>query len=846
MHRPRTLDTRKGAALPDSFTEDSLPGRFSLAARRFAGRPALDDGTTRWSYGELAAESDNLARSISRYAGGREAPVCLLIDQSADLILAILAVLKSGRAYVALDSSDPPGAIRTVVSDAGAVLLICGRSSRELADLAAPPGTRCLGIDDLKGGGEQPAGEPDISPDDDAYIYYTSGTTGAPKGVVDVHRNVLHNVLRYTNSLAIDHDDRLSLIQSSNFSGTVSTIFCALLNGAALFPFDFRRRGVARLARWINENRITVFHSVPLIFEQLMDTGVVFPTIRLIRLEGDRMLPRHLALFKQRFGKDCVLVNGLASTETGLIRQNFLTPQSDNSAAVVPVGYPVKDMEVAIRLADGSTAAETEIGEIVVGSPFLAKGYWRRPDLTAASFAGRQGQPGRWYRTGDLGRLLPDGCLEHLGRGDSVTKIRGRFADLAAIEKALCELPQVRQALVKADESVAGGQLVAYVVGDKNIDACVSDLRAALSGTLPGWLVPAHFVFLDALPVDRHGKVARHLLPERSQKRPQLALSYRAPKSLMERQLADCFAEVLQIRPVGIHDSFFDLGGDSLSATALSYEIEKKFEVLLSPELVFGSPTVATLQSHLRDHKLVATAYPIRSAGSLAPLFCVHVYHHFASGYRRLAEHLSDEQPVYVLRDCPPLVSVEEIASAYLHAMQTVQPHGPYRICGNCFSGTVAYEMARQLQQKGETVEFLGLLDSAFPPRRAASSEYAAAVALTSRWRHLSRSRLAKLAIMLRAPVFRRWLKLHHAVEIAESRYRPGPTSGTAVLFVIGNLDNQAGWRDLLGDRLAIVRIAGATLPDASHRPHLTDAPYAAAVAEALAPYLLARETATG
>ena len=192
------------------------------------------------------------------------------------------------------------------------------------------------------------------SPDDDAYIYYTSGTTGAAKGVVDVHRNVLHNVLRYTNSLAIDHDDRLSLIQSSNFSGTVSTIFSGLLNGAAVCPFDFRHQGAARLAQWINETRITVFHSVPFIFEQLVETGLRFPSIRLIRLEGDRMLPRHLTQFKRHFGKDCILVNGLASTETGLIRQNFLTSESDDSASVVPVGYPVRDMDVAIRLPDGT------------------------------------------------------------------------------------------------------------------------------------------------------------------------------------------------------------------------------------------------------------------------------------------------------------------------------------------------------------------------------------------------------------------------------------------------------------------------------------------------------------
>ena len=339
--------------------------------------------------------------------------------------------------------------------------------------------------------------------------------------------------------------------------------------------------------------------------------------------------------------------------------------------------------------------------------------------------------------------------------------------------------------------------------------ACnVSDLRLALTRTLPAWLVPAHFVFIDALPVDRHGKIARQLLPARSDARPELAVPYQRPNRRWKSGWPSVLPTRCTIRPIGIHDSFFDLGGDSLSATALSFEIEQKFEVRLSPELLFDNPTVATLQAHLRNHKLAATAYPIRSTGSLPPLFCIHVFNHFASGYRRLAELLDEDQPVYVLRDSPPLVSVEEFAASYLQAMQTVQPAGPYRLCGNCLSGTIAYEMARQLHAKGEAVEFLGLIDSAFPPRKVVSDVYEAKVPATSRWHHFSKSRLAKLAVKLRLPFFRSWLKLHHAIEIAEERYRPKPIAGNPVLFTIGDIDNQAGWLDLCGDRIAVVPIA--------------------------------------
>jgi acyl-CoA synthetase (AMP-forming)/AMP-acid ligase II len=179
-------------------------------------------------------------------------------------------------------------------------------------------------------------------------------------------------------------------------------------------------------------------------------------------------------------------------------------------------------MDVSIRKADGSIGAETEIGEIIVRSPFLAKGYWRQPDLTAAKFVGSQGcHSGRYYRTGDLGRILPGGCLEHLGRGHADTKVRGRQADLAVIEQALCRLQQIRHALVKTDDGLVGGQLVAYVVKKEDAVIGPSELRRSLSGSIPDWLLPAHFVFLEALPVDRHGKVARHLLPQRSRERPE-------------------------------------------------------------------------------------------------------------------------------------------------------------------------------------------------------------------------------------------------------------------------------------------------------------------------------------
>jgi acyl-coenzyme A synthetase/AMP-(fatty) acid ligase len=356
-----------------------------------------------------------------------------------------------------------------------------------------------------------------LKPDSLAYIFYTfytSGSTGRPKGVADCHRNVLHNVMRYTDSLRIGRADRLTLLQSCAFRGSVSSLFAALLNGAGSHLFDLRREGIQGLARRIEGKRVTMFHGVPAIFRELAATPADLTSLRVIRLEGDLAGPRDAELFQRRFRAGCTLVNGLGATETGLSYQYFLAPSSPVPNPKLPVGYPTAGVEVDVADGAGGPAAAAEIGQIVVQSRYLAVGYWCDPALTEARF--RPGPGGaRRYHTGNLGRRRGDGAIELLGREDLQAKLRGEWVDTAAVEAALLGLGLAREAVVLPREVRPGRpEFVAYLVAASNPPPEASTVRAALAAGHPGLPLPTRWRFLRAMPRDANGKLDRARLPE--------------------------------------------------------------------------------------------------------------------------------------------------------------------------------------------------------------------------------------------------------------------------------------------------------------------------------------------
>jgi amino acid adenylation domain-containing protein len=495
--------------------EQSIGARFEEQAGRFPHQLAVRTTCESLTYAELNRLANRVARLILGTTEAGNQPVALLFGQSTLMVAAILGILKAGKFYVPLDPSRPMPQNRSLVMDAGALLLLTEAAFRNHAmELGGPE----LTVLDLSAMGEDHSGENpglDLAPDRLAYLFYTSGSTGRPKGVADTHRNVLHNVMRYTNSLRIAPSDRLTLLQPAAFSGAVSSLFGALLNGAASFPFSLQEEGPIRLAAWVSEQRLTMFHGVPSIFRLLASGGYSYPDLRVIRLEGDRAQASDIALYKSRFPDSCTLVNGLGATECGIVRQYFVTRDTPVPEGLVPIGHPVEDMDVLLLDEAGQPLGVGSVGEIAIRSRYLAPGYWKRPDLTAAAFLpDPQGGGERIYRTGDLGRIRQDGCLDYLGRRNFRMKIRGQWVEVAEVEEALRQLGTFREVVVQTIEDGNGApRLAAYLVPGNGPAAEPAELRRRLALRLPAHMIPSSFVTMDALPLTSFGKVDRGALP---------------------------------------------------------------------------------------------------------------------------------------------------------------------------------------------------------------------------------------------------------------------------------------------------------------------------------------------
>jgi non-ribosomal peptide synthetase component F/acyl carrier protein len=430
-------------------------------------------------------------------------------------------------------------------------------------------------------------------------ILYTSGSTGRPKGVLGDHRSWIHNAWTYTNAFHVSAEDRLTLL-SMGTSQAMKNLLLALLNGASIFPYDVRRHGLPGLASLMRGESISVTVMGASLFRAFVDAltpSDTFPALRLIRLGSEPILASDVHRFRRHFAPPCVLVNGLASGETQTVRFFCIDHHTAVPDGLVPVGYPVEDKTVLVVDDAGHEVAPGQVGEIVVRSPYLAPGYWRRPDLTEAVFrpAATPGGP-RLYHTGDLGRMDANGCLTCLGRKNSRVKIRGHGVDLLEVEMALRALDGIKDAVVVARQNHSGyHHLVAYVVPAAPPGPTNVGLREALGRTLPDFMVPTTFVALGGLPRTTAGKIDREALPApgRPYRDPSRPLT--PPRTAVEATIAGIWREVMGQDAIDIHEHFYDLGGESLQALRIMARVRKTFGVDLDLQSLLDAPTVAEM-----------------------------------------------------------------------------------------------------------------------------------------------------------------------------------------------------------------------------------------------------------
>ena len=631
----RSRDTRRPIALPSSTSclfhrrdiESSIPRRFTEQVTLYPDNDAIVTSQHRWSYGELQFRAERVAQSVRVVARPPDDPlVGLLFEPGAPMVAAMLGTMMGGRAYVPLDSSAPPTRLSSVLRSAGIGVLLADAATSPAANLLKTLGRlEVVNIDLIVGDKVIEEARPGPAPDDLAYLLSTSGSTGEPKGVMQSHRNVLHFISSYTNAARLSPGDRVALCSSYAFDGAVLDIYGAVLNGACLYPFDPRVGGLHELSRWIVRNRITVFHATPTLFRTLVATlrdGERLDSVRLVALGGETAYRSDLELFKAHFPEDSILINGFGATESTLGLRSYFDTRSVVTQNALPVGRPVDETEVLLLDRDGHPVADRRIGEIAIKSRHVALGYWRKPAETRAVFIPDATLPGTTtYLTGDLGRALPDGSIEFVGRKDHQVKIRGFRVEPGEIESTLTGHPGVSEAAVVAREARPGEErLVAYVVPLSPDIPSPTELRRHMAQALPAYMVPSAIVVLPTLPRTPNGKLDRRALPAPERSRPELEERFVAHRTQREEALAAIWAEVLDLEQVGVNDDFFELGGHSLLATRLIMRVRATLGVQLDLKTLFECPTVAGVAHRLTDDGPALLALSPRHRPDVLPL----------------------------------------------------------------------------------------------------------------------------------------------------------------------------------------------------------------------------------
>jgi amino acid adenylation domain-containing protein len=392
--------------------------------RQYPDRVAVNTRTLAITYAELNTAANRVAQAILACRGDAPAPVALLFDKGIPLIATLLGALKAGKFYILLDPALPQARLAYILEDSQASLFLMNNEHLSLAQVLMPHGPHLLNIDALDT--RLPAENPALAlgPAALAYISYTSGSTGQPKGVIETHQNFLHAMRSQTNDFHICVHDRLLMLGAQ-----AGVIFRGLLNGASVYPVDIKKDGLAHLATFLLQEEITLYHSVPSVFRHFVDTLTgekQFPKLRVITLLGESVYKRDVELYQKYFAPPCIFVNSLGTTETENFCRYFLDHTTQITGSLVPAGYAIEDKTVLMLSDEGKEVDYNEIGEITVRSRFLSRGYWQKPDLTQAAFQAAVGDSEeRIYRTGDLGVMQPDGCLVHLGRKDFQVKMRG-------------------------------------------------------------------------------------------------------------------------------------------------------------------------------------------------------------------------------------------------------------------------------------------------------------------------------------------------------------------------------------------------------------------------------------
>jgi amino acid adenylation domain-containing protein len=861
--------------LPD---ERSIHRLFEEQAARTPEALAVAMGAEQLTYRELDRRSNQLAQLLRARGVGPDLRVGICLERSPRLIIALLGVLKAGGAYVPLDPAYPQERLRFLLRDAQVAVLLTDEHLRER--LPSGDATAIVVLEqDLASLAREPdeAVQSGIQPAHLAYVIYTSGSTGTPKGVGITHGNAVAFLIWARQTMSAAAGARVLATTSINFDLSVYEIFGTLSWGGTVLlvgsAMELPERPDLRIP-----GAATLLNTVPSAAAALVGMGAVPAGLVRVNLAGE---PVSRALVEALYAAGAGEVHNLyGPSET--TTYSTATHLAAGESGVPSIGRPIANSRAYVLDRRLEPVPIGVPGELYLGGAGVARGYLGRPALTAERFVpdpfgpSDGGEPGRLlYRTGDRVRWRPDGTLEFLGRLDQQVKVRGFRIEPGEIETVLAQHPAVRECVVLLRDDPAGGrELVAYLVpsaartnGSTNgsrppVDSLLqrdristAEIRNHLRARLPEYMVPSAYVVLEALPLSPNGKLDRRALPSPEGMSSATADSFLPPLTQVQKALARQWQELLGIERVGLQDNFFELGGHSLLAVKLFAEIGRTYDRKLPLSTLFQAPTLGQLAEVLTQavepDSGSGPALLRRGSGSRPPLFLVHLFYGDVMEYRELVSRLPEDLTVYGCEAPadhgePDLRSLEELAAHHVRQIRQMLPTGPYFLCGLCWAGLVAFEMASQLRAAGEEVGLLALIDTTYPGadrtqpvhRRARSQArkvWRLTVQNLRRLRALElravpdflRHRLVNIvlrvagvtafrwSVRLQRPLLSAFRELPQVLLHAGWSYRPRAYPGRITLFRAAGKGSRsgpdpfAGWRQVARDGVEVHEVAG-------------------------------------
>lgn len=586
--------------------ETSISARFEWVAENHPTAVALKSSTAILRYAELNQRANQLARCLLEHKPEAQSPIALLFEHDITVFVCILAALKIGKSYAALNPKDPEERLRQQLETLGNPLLISDAQNNHAAHSLAHSGIKCLNFDEIRLSEKSDQNLAYVTPVDSvATILFTTGTTGAPKGVMRTHRQVLFRVWCDAKDCKLKVNDAISHQYLNNVAASVNDTYLALLCGATLCPFKVQEHTVEQWYAWLRDEQIRLLHPSIALLRQLLDTAtnignLDLPYLDYVCLGGDKLPVADVVRFRTHFPDRCTLIHRFSASEVGVITKMVIDRKTQLPVdGLVPIGYPAPRKRVFIADEKGQELPVGEAGEICVQSCYLSPGYWKNTEQTDSRFIeDPSGTAARIYRTGDRGRVRQDGCLEHHGRMDFMVKILGYRVELEAIDRALVVMPGIRDALTVArEQSNKDPQLVAYIVyhSETTVPHDILGIRQCLAAQLPEHMIPAHFVALDCLPLTATGKPDRHALPPPDQQRSATMAPYAKPSTPFEEILCEIWGSVLEQNSVGINDTFVSLGGNSIQALSIAARVRQRFATHIPMAEFYKADTVAKM-----------------------------------------------------------------------------------------------------------------------------------------------------------------------------------------------------------------------------------------------------------